>query len=213
MFAAFNNTKKAYLCLDRMHHWSLTCNPHTAFCTTKEKLMSITATQVKMMPDDWEYQQVENGVSVSGQKEAEPVESINVLKPVVISGEWKATQAYNEILDAVQKLSSVVSKTRACELAAEVSRCNAEVIDMEHFIEFNELDEVQGYEAYRKLRTLLQRRRDVKQQLELTNRILDSGVRQLTDGHTFEPAQDTVTKNYYPRGDGTIFAASTTNES
>ena len=84
---------------------------------------------------------------------------------------------------------------------------------MEHFIEFNELDEVQGYEAYRKLRTLLQRRRDVKQQLELTNRILDSGVRQLTDGHTFEPAQDTVTKNYYPRGDGTIFAASTTNES
>ena len=204
MFVAFNKTKGAYLCLDRMKHWSLTCNFHTAFAATKEKLMSIIATQVKMIPNDWEYQSIGSGTPISEANQAE--ETPQVIKPVVISGEWKATAEYKEILEAVQKFSSVISKGRACELASEVSRCNAQVIDMEHYIEFNNLNQEEGYEAYQKLRSLLQQRRNIKQQLELTNRILDSGVRQLVDGHTFDASQEVIQKNYYPRGDGAIFS-------
>ena len=197
MFVAFNQTKGAYLSLDYSKRWSLTTNPHIAHMSDKEKLESIVS-QINFMPNDWVFYPVVDGTVQREENQAEE-------KPV-IQGEWKATPEYNELLDAVAKFSSVVSKSKACELAQEVTKCNGDVIDMEHFIEFSDLGEDEGYAVYCKLRDLLRRRRNVKQQLELTNRILDSGVRQLTDGHTFSPAQETVRKQYTPRGDGSVFS-------
>ena len=190
LFVAFNKVKNAYLFMDRTNRWSLTTSPSCAYSAEEEKLRSIVATQLKStIPADWSYVEVK------------PLSSAPLVK-----GEWKATSSYNEILDAVQKFSSMVSKSHAVELANKVTQCNAEVIDMEHYIEFNDLTEEQELETFRKLRTILRNRRNVKQELELTNRILDCGVRQMTDGHTISVPQPNVSKTYTPRGNGNVFA-------
>ena len=129
---------------------------------------------------------------------------------MIVQGAWKPTDSYNRMLNAVQDFSAVVSKSRACDLAAQVTSLNREVIDMEHYIEFNDLDELDELKTYRKLRDILRHRRNVKQVLELTNRILDCGVRQMTDGHTIAAPTARVQKMYTPRGDGGIFEKSNT---
>lgn len=126
---------------------------------------------------------------------------------MTIQGTWTPTDNYNRMLSAVQDFSAVVSKSRACDLAAQVTALNHEVIDMEHYIEFNNLDEPDELETYRKLRRLLKHRRNVKQELELTNKILDCGVRQMTDGHTIAQPTAKVQKMYTPRSNNAeIFA-------
>ena len=123
-------------------------------------------------------------------------------EPVV--GEWKATPRYRAILTAVENLSAVASTERAVELAAQITRFNNEVIDMEHFIEFNEFcTDAEAADILRKLHELLNARRDVKQELDLINRLLNSDVRQLSGGQY--RSSPTVTKLYKPRGNGDMF--------
>lgn len=187
---AFNKAKNAYLFMDKTNHWSLTTAPSCAYAAEAEKLRTIVATQLKSSASsDWAF-----------------VEVKTVPSTPALHGNWKATQSYNEILEAVQHFTSVVSKSHAVELAGKVTQYNAEVIDLEHYIELYDLPEEQELEAIRRLRTTLRNRRNVKQELDLINRILDCGVRQMTDGHTVPTPQDTVPKSYTPRsGDGSVF--------
>lgn len=208
-YVAYNQTKGAYLYLDSTKHWSLTANPNIAHTTSREKLMSITS-QIPRMPLDWVFYPCVNGKIIRDAEQITEYERQSVPddppKESAICGEWQMTPEYHEVLDAVQKFASVVNKDKAVRLAEAVSECNANIIDMQHLIEFSELDEKDGYEVYLRFRELLRRRRDLKQQLELTNKILDSGVRKLTDGHSFTCQQQTVQKKYTPRGSGEIFS-------
>lgn len=186
---AFNKAKNAYLFMDKTNRWSLTTAPSCAYAADADKLRTIVTTQLKAsLASDWTFVEVKPAPAAPA-----------------VQGKWKATDTYNEILEAVQHFTAVVSKSHAVELASKVTQYNAEVVDLEHYIELHDLTEQQELEAIRTLRTTLRNRRNVKQELDLLNRILDCGVRQMTDGHTVPAPVDTVPKAYTPRSDGSVF--------
>lgn len=121
-----------------------------------------------------------------------------------VEGVWMPTKSYNQILDAVQNLSSVVSTNRACELARAVSAANHEVIDLEHYIEFGTFNDAEAVSIFRKLQTILTNRRNIKQELELINKLLDSGTRELTNRNAFPEPNTPIKKVYTPRSSVTV---------
>lgn len=203
MYLAYVKEKEAYIYLDNNRRWSLTRNTKIAYKTdTEEKLMSTIHSQMKYK--DWE---IEVRSDVEPQEEEimeatskEPQEET----PVVHCGQWIPSERFSQILGAVQQLSSMVSTGRACELAGEISKLNKEVTDMEHYLEFTPMKDKEMIAFCRKFQSLLIHRRDVKQELELVNKILQSSGRTVTDGRSFVPV-DAVKKVYTARGKGDIF--------
>lgn len=77
----------------------------------------------------------------------------------------------------VSMLSDVVAKLncRHFELSEELSKCDRQRSDVEHYIEFNtgKLNACDGYKAYKMLQDVLTHRRKVKDELQIVQIALD----------------------------------------
>lgn len=87
---------------------------------------------------------------------------------------------------------------RGQELIKEISNTDAQIVDLEHFIEFCPLNASDGYKAYKKLRELLRKRRQLKNEQKVVNTInsnhialehIEAVVRAIKslDGYKYEP--------------------------
>lgn len=61
--------------------------------------------------------------------------------------------------------------SRGYELSKEIGEVDAEIVDLEHYIEFTPLNARDGFKIYRKLRDLLRKRRNLKNEQTIVNSI------------------------------------------
>ena len=83
---------------------------------------------------------------------------------------------YRELADSQKELYNKLYR-REQELRIQLSTCDRLINDTMHFIEFTSpLDLYRGFKTYKLLRQLLQRRRDVKDEMEKTTAFLSYGA-------------------------------------
>lgn len=78
------------------------------------------------------------------------------------------------VVEALQMLADVASNNNVSELGKVVSEIDRELSDAYHYIEFNDLNVVGGYRAYKMLQGILRRRRLAKDEYALAQSVHDN---------------------------------------
>lgn len=91
------------------------------------------------------------------------------------------------------------ANNRIHELSQEMSNIEAEITDIEHYIEFTSLNARDGYKLYRRLRELLRRRRYVKDEQRIVNTITKNQVAAEPIKRIIEALDTGKTRSYKPR--------------
>lgn len=81
-------------------------------------------------------------------------------------------------LDRLVNLNGLVkdAKTRSEILAKKLKECDDEMIDIEHYMEFSNLNGAQGYNAYKDLKDCRIKRRHIKNELLVLEIILEQNI-------------------------------------
>lgn len=107
-------------------------------------------------------------------------------------------QSKYEIYDKLEVLSKEI-KDRKKELNSELSRIDKEISDIRHYIEFYPLSASKGYKMAKTLKDHLIKRREIKNELDVMNRIQMMSVGQVGSGKGREIIDKTLDKHYTPR--------------
>lgn len=108
---------------------------------------------------------------------------------------------YNEL----ESIGEKIRKHRH-ELVAELSNVDKEITDIEHYIEFYSLSASRGYKTSKMLKDCLQRRREIKDEIELINRISVMSVGHIANGKGRNDLEKIKHKQYTPRVLSELFA-------
>lgn len=103
-----------------------------------------------------------------------------------------------EIYDKLEALSKEV-KERKKELNSELSRIDKEISDIRHYIEFYPLSASNGYKMAKTLKDHLIKRRGIKNELDVMNRIQMMSVGQVGSGKGRDIIDKVLDKRYTPR--------------
>lgn len=97
-----------------------------------------------------------------------------IRKGVVI----QAKSIPNSICDAMCGLSEIINNIAEMQtiMSAELSKIDKEIVDINHYIEFENLNASQGYKAYKMLKERLRARREMKDTLQYIQIISASGI-------------------------------------
>lgn len=79
-------------------------------------------------------------------------------------------ESENALFDKIENLA-IEAKNRRRELNSELSRVDKEITDIEHYIEFYSFSASRGYELSKMLKDRFNRRREIKNGMELLNDI------------------------------------------
>lgn len=91
------------------------------------------------------------------------------------------------------------SEAKITKLSDDLSNIDKEIVDLQHYIEFTKLSSYHGYLAYKALRSKLQRRREIKNELEVL-RSCESGKDGIESLQTILTAMQYVNnQSYSPR--------------
>ena len=74
-----------------------------------------------------------------------------------------------------------------------------ERLDIEHYIEFQNLNAAQGYKASKELKICRMKRRSVKNELTVINIILEQKMREVVSSEVLHRIQGLDTRTYKPR--------------
>ena len=103
--------------------------------------------------------------------------------------------------DGLEKFTDFIieSETRKSELLESMSNIDKEVVDIEHYIELNNLNACQGFLAYKMLRNRLRKRRKIKNELQVLSQLGNCKI----DSAMMKDVQDAIKllehKKYTPR--------------
>lgn len=103
-----------------------------------------------------------------------------------------------EIFDDLESLTFEM-KARKEELARSLAYVEKEILDIRHYIEFCPLNAYQGYEASRMLKTSLQERRKIKDELQALNRVSVMSVGHIGNGKGRKDLDKLKCKQYHPK--------------
>ena len=109
-----------------------------------------------------------------------------------------------EIYDKLEDLSKGI-KDRKRELNSELSKVDKEISDIRHYIEFYPLSASKGYEMAKMLKDRLVKRREIKNELDVMNKIQVMSVVQISSGKGREIIDKALDKHYTPRVLSEIF--------
>lgn len=103
-----------------------------------------------------------------------------------------------EIFEKIEALASEM-RDRRKELKCSLSCVEKEILDIRHYIEFYPLNACQGYEASRMLKTRLQERRKIKDELQALDSISVMDVGHIGNGKGRRELDKLKCKQYHPR--------------
>lgn len=106
--------------------------------------------------------------------------------------DWEAITCHQQLL--YQDL-----KRYGVQLSDELSQVDLEICDIQHYIEFFNLDAARGYKAYRMLKERLQRRREIKEEIAKTNLLLNGSSTDYSSGKISRQIENFNNKSYTPR--------------
>ena len=89
--------------------------------------------------------------------------------------------------------------TRGYELSKEIGEVDSEIVDLEHYIEFNPLNARDGFKIYRKLRELLRKRRHLKNEQVVVNAINHNYSAKDQVANIINTVNECANREYKPR--------------
>lgn len=111
------------------------------------------------------------------------------------------SEIYDELEAAGKKI-----RTRRRELNSELSRVDKEISDIRHYIEFYPLSASRGYKMAKMLKDCLIKRRQIKDETEMLNRISVMNVGHIGNGKGRDDLERLKDKHYTPRVLTELFA-------
>lgn len=103
-----------------------------------------------------------------------------------------------EIFDELEKISVEICNRRK-RLSSELSKIDKERTDIEHFIELYPLSASKGYKMAKKLQDCLSRRREIKNEIDILNRLSALKVCDIYKGKGENALAKLESKQYTPR--------------
>lgn len=104
----------------------------------------------------------------------------------------------NQIYDDLENVGEKM-KERRRELSCELSKVDKEISDIRHYIEFYPLSASRGYKMAKMLKDCLIRRRAIKDETEMLNRISVMTVGHIGNGKGRNDLDKLGNKQYTPR--------------
>lgn len=104
----------------------------------------------------------------------------------------------NELFDKIENLA-IEARDRRRALNSELSRVDKEITDIEHYIEFYSFSASRGYELSKMLKDRLDRRREIKNEMELLNDISCMQMGYIANGKGRKKLEKRADKQYIPR--------------
>ncbi len=104
-------------------------------------------------------------------------------------------------LDKVSDLNGLAkeAKRRKEELMKQLHDLEGELLDIEHYIEFSNLNAAQGYKASKDIKECRVKRRSVKNELLVLDIILEQRVNEMVDEEIHKRVQGMDKRTYKPR--------------
>lgn len=91
------------------------------------------------------------------------------------------------------------------QLRSQLSEVDMEICDIQHYIEFFQLDAAKGYKAYRMLKERLARRRHIKDEMAKTRCFIEGTPQTFSNGHVSRQLGGFDSRQYHPRVLGELF--------
>ena len=104
-------------------------------------------------------------------------------------------------LDKINDLNGLVenAKKRKEELEKQLRELEDERLDIEHYIEFQNLNAAQGYKASKELKNCGVKRRTVKNELEIISVILELQMKEIISNKVHQKIEELDKRTYRPR--------------
>lgn len=111
------------------------------------------------------------------------------------------TENIQRWLDRVSDLNGLAKevKSRKEELLKQLHNLEGELLDIEHYIEFSNLNAAQGYKASKDIKDCRIKRRSIKNELLVLNIILEQRVDEMVSEEIHKKVQDIDKRTYKPR--------------
>lgn len=128
----------------------------------------------KQLKRKFHIDSIDDGVGISGiekdtvaEKDAIQDLHIDEVKKI-IDDDYKDTQL-DKWESGIESMTEFVqdAETRKEYLSKEMSDIDKEIIDIQHYIEFNDMNAYQGWMAYKMLQNRLKKRRKIKNELQV----------------------------------------------
>lgn len=104
----------------------------------------------------------------------------------------------NEIYDKLEVLGSDI-RARKRELNTELSKADKELTDIRHYIELYPLSASKGYQMAKLMKDCLIKRRGIKNEIEMLERIQVMSVGHIGNGKGRDDLDKLADKHYQPR--------------
>lgn len=104
-------------------------------------------------------------------------------------------------LDKINNMNGLVNDAmkRKALLEKQLQELEDEKLDIEHYIEFQNLNAFQGYKASKELKICRMKRRSVKNELTVINIILEQKTREIVSSEVLHRIQGLDSRTYKPR--------------
>lgn len=103
-----------------------------------------------------------------------------------------------KIFEEVEEVA-IRLRNRVTELRSELSTIDKEISDINHYIEFNSLNASQGYKMAKMLKDRFVRRRSVKHELEVLDKVITMQICTISSGKARNTIEKIPDKKYTPR--------------
>ena len=128
-------------------------------------------------------------------KQVSQYDLINNTEKVMVSDN---IQIWIEKIDDMNGLVKEAKKRKEV-LEKQLRDLEDEKLDIEHYIEFQNLNAAQGYKASRELKNCRVKRRSVKNELMVINIILDQKVKEMVSNEVYQRIKGLDKRTYSPR--------------
>ena len=110
-------------------------------------------------------------------------------------------------LEKIDDMNGLVkdAKRRKEELEKQLHKLEDEKLDIEHYIEFQNLNAAQGYKASKELKTCRVKRRSVKNELAVIDIILELQMKEIVGSKIYQKIEELDKRTYKPRVRADLF--------
>ena len=110
-------------------------------------------------------------------------------------------------LDKINDMNGLVrdATERKEKLEKQLRDLEDEKLDIEHYIEFQNLNAAQGYKASKELKTCRVKRRSVKNELAVINIILELQMKEVVSSKIYQKIEELDKRTYKPRVRADLF--------
>ena len=147
---------------------------------------------------------INNCVAPNKRNKCKVVEASTIVsKPTVVSvadvPKVINHSVFNDIMEKFRAVATIEFEAARAENNARLSQVDKEITDIQHYIEFNKLNAIEGYKAYKMLRDKLLERRAIKDDYSKFQVLTSAKVSDIFDGTLDENLKALENKTYTPR--------------